>query len=70
MKPEPITRELLRRLHGLWRQSAVEPGDRNARLEWATRNTGREISSFSDLTKVEANSLAEVLRRDLDGVWE
>lgn len=39
--------------------------DRNERLRWASENTGREITSFKDLTRDEAAKLIDTLQLSL-----
>jgi hypothetical protein len=56
----------LKRLQILWRQfadrSIAAAVDRDARLEWASKNCGRTVTSFNDLTSREARSLIDVLQ--------
>lgn len=54
----------LQTLYGQWyahsQQECADP--RAARLAWASESTGREISSFSGLTRDEARSLIDLLK--------
>jgi hypothetical protein len=56
----------LRRLPSTLRRSPIHPRRRRAlRLEWASKQLGREIESFKQLTRSEASKLIDVLLRAL-----
>jgi hypothetical protein len=57
----------LQTLCGQWQKHALDAGDdpRAARLAWASVNTGRDISSFSDLTRDEARLLIDLMKGSL-----
>ena len=70
-KPEPITKGQMRMLQSLWTLYVTDENsaqDRAARLRWASRNIGREIASFNDLTKAEAKSLIDIAQMGLERV--
>ncbi|MGA9671140.1 MAG: hypothetical protein WBQ94_18160, partial [Terracidiphilus sp.] len=54
----------LQTLFSQWRKHTLDETDdpRAVRLAWASNNTGRNISSFSDLTREEARCLIDVLK--------
>lgn len=54
----------LQALYSLWQRHTLDlSGDpRAVRLMWASENTGRNISSFSDLTRDEARILIDLLK--------
>lgn len=54
----------LQTLYAQWARHAFEEGSdpRAVRLAWASKNAGREISSFSALTRDEARSLIDLLK--------
>ncbi|HWY69573.1 MAG TPA: hypothetical protein VNX88_12965 [Terriglobales bacterium] len=56
-----ITAKQLRLLHALWHLQALDDDDREQRLRWASRNLGRTVSTFSDLTAGEFRKLREAL---------
>jgi hypothetical protein len=57
----------LQTLCSQWQKHTLEAGDdpRATRLAWASQNTGRNISSFSDLTRDEARLLIDLLKGSL-----
>jgi hypothetical protein len=64
---QPITKGQRTKLQTLWtqyaRRSLDVAGDRSARLTWATSIVQREISSFNDLTAMEAARAISALNR-------
>jgi hypothetical protein len=54
----------LQTLYGQWQKHTLQegPDPRAARLAWASENTGREVSTFSALTRDEARYLIGVLK--------
>lgn len=54
----------LQALWSRWESHSIEAGanTRDARLKWATENTGRHISSFSELSREEARCLIDLLK--------
>ena len=63
-----INPKQMRRLQTLYGQlaaHAIEGNNREARLKWASEQTGRAIASFSDLTREEAHRLIEGLQGQL-----
>jgi hypothetical protein len=66
-----ITSGQLKRLQVLYSQHArrsldATSGSREERLDWATRQTGRLIASFKELTLDEGKHLIELLQRALN----
>jgi hypothetical protein len=59
-----VTPGQVRMLQVLW-NLYIDAGDTDARMHWASRNVGRTITSFTELTSEEAGSLADVLQRGL-----
>jgi hypothetical protein len=57
----------LQTLYGQWQRHTLQEGcdPRAARLAWASENTGRDIPSFSDLTRDEARCLIDLLKGSL-----
>jgi hypothetical protein len=54
----------LQTLYGQWKSHTLQEGGdpRSARLAWASENTGRNVSSFSDLSREEARILIDILK--------
>jgi hypothetical protein len=62
---QSITSGQMRRLQTLYGQfaaHAIEGNDREARLAWASEQTGRAVASFGDLTGEEAHRLIDGLQ--------
>lgn len=55
---------MLQTLYSQWQRHSLPDGDdaRRARLAWASENLGRELSSFSHLTRDEARGLIDALK--------
>ena len=70
-----VSRDQLKRLQTLYSAYARHDIDpmtnlRSQRLLWASRAIGRTISTFSDLTRAEANSLIDTLQTALNQPYE
>ncbi len=67
MTASPITGKQMKRLQTLWglfcRQANLDAKDRAARLNWVTEATGRQISSFRELSAGEANTAIDALQK-------
>jgi hypothetical protein len=69
-----ITIEQLRSLQAMYAKAAkddyagsagTQGSERERRLSWASRNCGREVNSFGDLTTSEASKLIDLLKTAL-----
>src|SRR5258705_7439022 len=64
-----ISRGQLRRAHTLWgaytRRELALGDKREARLRWAGELTGREISTWKDLSAAEAANVIDTLQRSM-----
>jgi hypothetical protein len=58
---EPLSEPQRRKLHATFRERGA---DRAERLKWASEVLGREVSSFTDLSRLEGSSLIELLQDD------
>jgi hypothetical protein len=66
--PSTITTNQMRRLQTLYSQyasHAIDGNSREARMAWASEQTGRAIASFKDLTFAEAKHLIDALQAQL-----
>ena len=61
-EPDGVTRPQLTALHAALTAEGFT--DREAKLEWCSRQIGRVIDSSSQLTKAEASSLLDLLKGD------
>jgi hypothetical protein len=63
---------VLHTLYGQWSRHslAIENDVRSARLKWASEAIGREIDSFSDLTRDEARQLINRLKGSMGLVFD
>ncbi len=72
--PELISKPQLRRLQTLYAASISRElgadSSRETRLAWASRSTGRMISSFTELTRAEANTLIDALQTALGQAFD
>ena len=62
---QKITTPQRKLLLALWNLWSVEDDDRAQRLAWASRNCGRTITTFNDLTFGEFRMLADILERSV-----
>jgi hypothetical protein len=58
---EELSEPQRRKLHAMFRERGA---DRHERLKWASQVLGREVESFTDLTRLEGTSLIERLNAD------
>lgn len=69
MTDSTITGKQMKRLQTLWRlfcrQSNLDARDRGARLGWIGGAVGKQLSSFSDLTKAEAEKAIGAVQQHL-----
>lgn len=69
MTTATINGKQMKRLQTLWglfcRQSNLDAKDRDARLGWVGGAIGRQLSSFRDLTAVEAKTAIDAIQKHL-----
>src|SRR4051812_37983745 len=65
----PITGKQMRRLQTLWqifaRQGRLDPKDREARIGWVAGAIGRQIASFKEMDKLEAERAIGAIQKHL-----
>ncbi len=67
MKITPAQLKRLQVLYGQFARKSLDAGDgRDARLSWASEQTGRTITSFSDLESIEAKRMIDGLQQLLN----